>query len=278
MHPLSQSSLQDFVECERRYQLRYLLQLAWPAPQAEPMLENELRLRRGAAFHRLLHQHYLGIPRERLEAGRMTPPLDRWWRAHQSSVPPLLAELGEGLRLYPEITLAGAFHGRRLFARYDLLAVVPGERVLIFDWKTGSRRPRRAWMQARLQTRLYPFLMTLSGAFLNRGQPWQPEQIEMLYWFAEAPADPMRFPYSRAQQQADQTFLRTLLERLKHLPADTPLPLTEDERACRFCVYRSLCARGVQAAPLDESLPEEADPQAAPAWEIDFDSIEPVAF
>ncbi len=275
MSVFSQTSLQDFVDCERRYQLRHLMRLAWPAPQAEPMLENENHLLQGAAFHRLVHQGYLGIPIERLERLRMPEPLHRWWRAHQATVPPLLEE---GAHLYPEILLAGAWHGHRLIARYDLLAVYPGRRVLILDWKTNRRRPRRAWMQERLQTRLYPFLLTIAGAFLNDGTPWQPEQIEMLYWFAEAPQEPMRFPYSHARWQEDQTFFRALLDRLDNLPEDTPLPRTEDERACRFCVYRSLCARGAQAGPLEDSFLEEPDAAEEPAWQIDFDSIEPLAF
>ena len=32
----SQGSLQDYVDCQRRFQLRYLMKLAWPAVDAEP--------------------------------------------------------------------------------------------------------------------------------------------------------------------------------------------------------------------------------------------------
>jgi hypothetical protein len=39
----SQGSLQDYVDCRRRFQLRYLDQLAWPAVEAEPLLEHEQR-------------------------------------------------------------------------------------------------------------------------------------------------------------------------------------------------------------------------------------------
>ncbi|MCP4541151.1 MAG: PD-(D/E)XK nuclease family protein, partial [Chloroflexi bacterium] len=57
----SQASLQDYVDCPRRFQLRYVLRVAWPAPEAEPVLENERYLQQGAAFHRLVHQHALGL-------------------------------------------------------------------------------------------------------------------------------------------------------------------------------------------------------------------------
>ncbi len=275
---LSQSSLQDFLDCERRFQLRYVLQVAWPAPQAEPQLENERHMRQGARFHRLVQQRLLGIPPERLEALRMEPPLDRWWRAHRLTFPSLLEGLGENLLLLPEVLLMGTLSGFRLTARYDLLAVQPGERILILDWKTSRRRPRRAWMAQRVQTRLYPFLLTQAGAFLNEGLPWEPEQIEMVYWFAEAPSEPMRFPYSAAAQAADRAFFSALTERIAALPRETLLPPTEDERACRFCVYRSLCDRGLRAAPFGEQAEDQAPAAASPAWEMDFDAIEPVAF
>ena len=273
---LSQSSLQDFVDCERRFQLRYLLRVAWPAPQAEPQLEHERRMKQGILFHRLAHQRMLGIPSEKLDAMQMEPPLDRWWRAHSRTFLPFLASLGEPLYRYPEITLMGKMGQFRLMARYDLLLVQPGERVLIVDWKTG-RRPRRPRMAQRVQTRLYPFLLAQSGAFLNAGRPWEAEQIEMLYWFAEAPTESMRFPYSAAAREDDRQYLNALLERIAALPTGELLPPAEDERACRFCVYRSLCARGITAAPFAERE-EEAAPEEAPAWEVDFDAIEPVAF
>jgi len=64
----NQAILQDAVECRRRFQLRYLLELAWPAPVAEPAEEYEAHARAGEAFHRLIHQHQLGLPVERLTA------------------------------------------------------------------------------------------------------------------------------------------------------------------------------------------------------------------
>ena len=53
----NQSSLQDYLDCQRRFELRYLLRLSWPAVEIEPALENERFLRRGSIFHRLVHQH-----------------------------------------------------------------------------------------------------------------------------------------------------------------------------------------------------------------------------
>ena len=57
----SQSSLQDYNDCPRRFQLRYIEKLHWPAVEMEPALENEHRQQEGQLFHRLVQQHIIGI-------------------------------------------------------------------------------------------------------------------------------------------------------------------------------------------------------------------------
>ncbi len=64
----SQSSLQDYADCPRRFQLRYLDKLIYPAAETEPALENEKHLQEGQNFHRLAQQYLLGIPTEKLES------------------------------------------------------------------------------------------------------------------------------------------------------------------------------------------------------------------
>jgi len=60
----SQSSLQDYFDCPRRFQLRYIEHLAWPAVETEPVLENERRQQEGQLFHRMVQQHLVGLPVE----------------------------------------------------------------------------------------------------------------------------------------------------------------------------------------------------------------------
>ncbi|GAB4528333.1 MAG: hypothetical protein Fur0018_14320 [Anaerolineales bacterium] len=277
--PFSQTSLQDFADCRRRFQLRYLMHIAWPAPQAEPLLENERHIQQGAAFHRLLQQRFSGLPIERLETMSMPAPIDRWWNAHRHTFDALLGTSNAAPpAMHPETVLMHTLGKQILLARYDLLVVWPADRILILDWKTSRRPPRRTTMAQRIQTRLYPFLMALAGAHLNAGTPWRPEQIEMVYWFAEAPAEPMRFPYSTEAMHADQAFFTTLLAEAAALPPDDFPPPAADERACRYCVYRSLCDRGIQAGDFWLQDDPESPPDDAPAWQMDFDAIEPVAF
>jgi CRISPR/Cas system-associated exonuclease Cas4 (RecB family) len=271
----SQASLQDYVDCPRRFQLRYVLQLAWPAQEAEPVLEHERHMRQGAAFHRLVHRHVLGMDEEKLTRTVQEPDLRRWW--HNYLAHPL-AGLPENR--YPEFTLsaplgAPSIDGHRLLAKYDLVAVAPGERAVIVDWKTSRKRPKRQYLVERLQTRVYPCLLVQAGAHLG-GQLIVPEQVEMVYWFADHPGEPAHFPYDTNQWEADEAYLIALIEEIAGRE-DAAFPLTSEVRRCGFCSYRSLCQRGVKPGNIDE-WEDEADVGDALDFDLDFDQIAEIAF
>jgi hypothetical protein len=269
----SQASLQDYVECRRRFQLRYLLQLAWPAPEAEPVEEHEQHMQDGETFHRLVHQHRLGIP-----TWKLTPqdegPLADWWRAYLASPPDLPP------RQYPERTLTIPLGDHRVVAKLDLLAVEPGRRAVIVDWKTGQRRQPRSYLESRLQTRVYRYALALAGAQLNDGAPIPPEQIRMVYWFAVDPEHPETLLYDEAQMEADGRYLAGLIADIARAAEADDFPKTEDVKRCRFCSYRSLCARGVEAGRLDEADAEDVDEEPDFDWNagIDFEQIAEIAF
>lgn len=260
----SQASLQDYVECRRRFQLRYLRHLTWPAVEAEPALEHERRLQQGEAFHRLVHQHLLGIPSKQLSSMTTDADLSHWWRNYLAGAPTNLPSLR-----YPEVVLSAPINRHRLIAKYDLIAVEPGQRMVIVDWKTHRRRPSREWLTERLQTRVYPHLLVLAGSHLNGGRPVQPEQVEMIYWFAEFPQAPERFAYNSTQHRRDGDYLAKLVGEIAEL-AEHGFTLTNDERQCRHCPYRSLCRRGVKAESLDETDYEIRleDLDLGPEWEL----------
>jgi CRISPR/Cas system-associated exonuclease Cas4 (RecB family) len=256
----SQGSLQDFVDCRRRFQLRYILHQSWPAVPSEPLLEMERYMQQGARFHRMLQQHLLGLPAERLAPPPQDEDLSRWWDNYLqfSQGGGLQSLAGEGARFYPEITLAAPLGAYRLLAKLDLLAVTPQGRALILDWKTSRKRPRRRWLADRLQTRVYPYLLIQAGAFLNKEASFLPEQVEMVYWFADFPDQPERFPYTASAYKSDQDYLAETVATIQRLAQDD-FSLTTDVRRCEFCVYRSLCERGIGAGSLDEfdALDEE---------------------
>lgn len=287
----SQASLQDFTDCQRRFQLRYLQQLAWPALQAEPVLENEQRLSLGGAFHRLAQQYLVGVEAARL--GKMavgqgaSSDLPRWWENFLRYALPLaglpLAGVANAGRLERvlavEQVLSAPFQGYRLIAKYDAvfrLERPEGARFAIFDWKTSRTRPKRSWLAERLQTRVYPYLLAEAGGFLNHGQPIPPGQIEMIYWFTEYPEQPERFTYDADQHRQDGVILSGLVTEIESLP-DEQFELTPHEERCAFCTYRSLCERGVQAGRL-KTMPAEPEAVDDFGLSFDFDQIAEVEF
>jgi len=267
----SQGSLQDYIDCPRRFQLRYVKRLRWPAIETKPVLENERHLRHGADLHRLIRQHVMGIPVPTLSRSVTDPQLRRWWRNYLEGGPEDLPS-----ERYPEVMLSTQVGGHRLVARYDLVARDPKGNVLIVDWKTSRKRPRRAWLSERLQTHVYPYVLVRAAEALGDGRAVQPDRVSMVYWFAGFPSIPERFAYDAGRYRGDERYLVDLVEEIAGTVADCPngdlLPATADEGRCRLCRYRSLCRRGVEAGWLDEREQEttSGDPFD---FTLDFEQI-----
>jgi hypothetical protein len=240
----SQSSLQDYTDCARRFQLRYIEQLHWPAVETEPVLENEHHQQEGRLFHRLVQQHLIGLPAEKLTQLANTANLSRWWTNY------LQTDFNLGIaKKFTELTLSAPIGQNRLLAKYDLVAILPGGRALIYDWKTYQKRPRDEWMAVRLQTRVYRAMLVLAGTYLNDGKPFEPEGIEMIYWYANAPSDPARFPYDTTHYTRDWETLTGLVQKISN---HQHFPLTDDDKRCAYCPYRSYCNRGIEAGSTEE--------------------------
>ncbi len=271
----SQGSLQDFADCRRRFRLRYLDRLAWPAMEAEPADEYEALVTEGEAFHRLLERAQAGVDPAHLagEAQEEGSQLEDWWGNYLAAPPQ-----GLPANRYAEVSLSAPLGSYRLVAQYDLIAVEPGVRAVIVDWKTSQKRTASATLAARMQTRVYRYLLTRAGAALNGGLPIRPEQVEMIYWFANFPDEPETLRYDTALFHADEVLFNTLVAQIEQEDADG-FPLTADERHCRYCSYRSLCDRGVEGgtlAVLDDPEVAVSAGQAAP--EFDFDQIAAIEF
>ena len=268
---LSQSSLQDYMDCAQRFKLRYLDRLSYPALETEPTLENEKHQQEGEYFHRLVQQHLIGIPADQISKFANTPNLQRWWENFQNS--PELNALKDLPGLYPEANLSAPLGKYRLLAKYDLIALRDGK-VTIYDWKTYRKRPRNEWLSARMQTRVYRALLVHAGAHLNGGKPFEPEQIEMVYWFADFPDDPARFPYTSLQFQRDWDLLNKLSDEVGSVSS---YPLTEDRQKCLFCTYRSYCERGIQAGDMEQAEADAAR-EAEELFDVNFEQIGEIAF
>ena len=299
----SATSLQDYVDCPRRFQLRYLLQVSWPAPEVEPIDERERRGQLARDFHQLVHQHLLGLPAELLSSSVHDPDLERWWRAYLADAP----KFSTG-SVHVEVGLSTVLAGYRLMAQYDAIFVQAraslgdaeargsGSKsappLLIVDWKTYRQRPPRSWLKKRLQTRVYPLVLVHTGTTLFNGFPSEsekatvsPDNIEMRYWLAEYPQDGESFLYNAGTYQADLDYLSALIteitERIQRSESGVVLgggsnlsdvwPLTSDLYRCRYCNYRSLCERGDVAGSLAKYTEDyDEDPSTANS-ELDFD-------
>lgn len=263
----SQSSLQDYHDCPRRFQLRYIEKLAWPAVGSEPTQEYEKHQQEGSLFHRMVQQHIIGIPAEKIGHLAQSEHLSRWWLAYEQYAPSL-----NGYTLYPEHTLSTPLGEGRVMAKFDLIAIKPGEKGLIYDWKTYRKRPRNEYLATRWQTKLYSALLTQAGSRLNGDEKIAPEQIEMIYWFANFPHEPAVFKYDDAKFQRDWDSLKKIVAEIK---AAQEFPMAEDEHPCRFCTYRSYCDRGKEAGNWDELYVED---EAEENFSIDFEQVGEIAF
>ncbi len=260
----SQANLADYADCPRRFQLRYLLEQAWPAVESEPLLERERLAEQGRRFHKLIQQHVEGLPEEVLTPPASEPDLARWWRCYLDSLSTTLSDLPTERRAEAAVSIPIKTY--RLTAHFDLIAA-EADRAVIVDWKTEQRLPAREQLLKRMQTRVYRYVLTIA-------QQRPPGAVSMIYWFAQYPDQPIVLPYDAAQHVVDQQYLAALIDEIEQRalqPGDWDL--TPHERQCAYCVYRSLCQRGVQAgkAGTDE---DDLDSIAR----ITFDTVDAIEY
>lgn len=276
---LSQSNLQDFVDCQRRFQLRHMLHLHWPAVEAEPYLENERMIDQGAQFHKIVRQYLVGVPDDQISNTIVgNEIMQLWWSNFLHSIKDgnLIMIMEPGIHRFEEITLSVPFGKFRLIAKYDLLVIRPDGKLIILDWKTSQNHPKRKWLADRLQTHVYPFVLTGAISGLIAGNPLDPSQIEMIYWYTNQPDQAERFSYNDMSYQEDSRYLNNLVtvidEKLEPI-----FPLTPDVKRCLFCPYRSLCDRGVKPGDL-QHLEERLEPESAEVVSLDYDQIGEIEF
>lgn len=278
----SQASLQDYSDCPRRFQLRYVLNVRWPAAHdgsnaGGQMAAWEKRAQQGAAFHRLIHQHTVGIPEAALAESITDPQLQAWWQAYLHTPPPDLPTEVRRAETWLSVPLAGY----RLMARYDLLAITPGQRAVIVDWKTSQSRLGRDWLETRWQTRIYRYVLVTAGAELNAGTAPTPAQVELIYWFTNYPQQIERLPYDAGHYASDRVALHAAVTEIASKAAaqdrtqdQKEWTLTDDLRRCRYCTYLTLCERTAVEAPEPEWEPQD-EPED---WEIDLEQVGEIEF
>ena len=265
----SQSNLQDFNDCRRRFYLRYILQISWPAAEAEPLIDHEIWMRQGAEFHQMIHQFLLGVPGEMLSKQAVKEPLQDWWANFLNYKSNLLGMDDPKSRHLPEFSLSAHLGKFSLIAKFDLLIILPETTILIYDWKTSRQRPKRAFLKQRLQTLVYPVMASLcSPALLNSSEGEMPI-IRMNYWFAGFPDKPEVFNFDRQALDGASRQLEALMSTISRLipVGEEAFPLTDDHKKCTHCIYRSLCNRGTHAGLFSEA--DQAEDLAEVALDLE---------
>ena len=246
---LNQSNLQDFLDCPRRFQLSVLEDTSWPAAYSEPIGNFELSTQRGNRFHLLCHQFFSGVDHKLLENSISDPDLKSMW----DSFFPFARKL-ENYRLFSESLLSIPFFGHRLIAKFDLIVEISSEQYIIFDWKTASKKPARNLLEKRFQTHLYPYIFNQAGHDLFPNIKIQPTLINMHYWYPLASYHEEVFNYSDRKHQIFENELQDIITTINDLIQNNgDFQLTDHLHHCQYCVFRSLCDRGITAGTYENS-------------------------
>lgn len=262
----SQNNLQDFSDCPRRFELKYLLKQQWPAVVSEPILEFEQHQQLGRSFHTLIQRHLAGIPTEVLEKSLTDPLLYGWWKNYL-----IFIEQFQTHQCQAEVTKTIPFAGYHLTATFDCLLLDADNGITILDWKTSRFKTPAKTLANRIQSLVYPFICYES----HKGE-LPAENITLIYWFPEYPDEPVRFTYSSNQHAEAGTRLHELVQAITSSEPGG-FPLTDNEKACQYCIYRSLCNRGIKAGSLADASAVQTDP-ASQLESLDFNSIEEIQF
>jgi len=258
----SQQNLQDFLACKYRFLLKYIHRLAWPSIESEPVMLQEARMELGQQFHRMVQQYFARIDENILASTIQDEMLAEWW---QSFIAMKLIDL-EGQKSAEKV-LTIPFAGHRLVAKYDLLMEKDGI-FTIYDWKTSLYLPSRLTLAKRMQSIIYPFVL---HATLSAQKHLHPSgfSIDMIYWFAAHPTDPIHITYPQGQYAEDEEYLSEMINQISSNNEDWFIK-TIDEENCKYCRYRSLCDRGTKAGipETDEDfLLDES------TFDLDFDAL-----
>ncbi len=194
---LSQSHLNQLIECPRQFQYRYLEQWGLPTVALQP--EQQIL---GSQFHHLLQQRSLGL-NIRPFLG-VNEQLRQWFETLDQSPPPLIA--GDSLSEHQQLLSWGDF---TLVAVYDRLIQNP-QQAQILDWKTYTRPRNLERLRQSWQTRLYPYILVENSSYA-------PEQVAMVYWFAQTrpgESHTLVLPYDTSQHQQTHQDLTQMLAQL----------------------------------------------------------------
>lgn len=254
---LSQSGLAAFSRCPRRFYLRFVRRLEWPAPLTGSEQEWERSLLRGEELHLFIQQAALGIDVQNLVGALGDTKLATWWQNFVDFPPEQpQGEVHTELELMVPLGGAPAAGQHQLIARFDRLIVSSegdGAQIHIIDWKTGTPRDSSS-LERSWQTIVYRYIaVEASSRLVPGGIRVPPNRVSFTYWQADAPDIPVILSYDEsahevARKQIDAA-LQKIEKRLLDPVGEEAFERTTDLDACCHCPYRSYCERGREPPP-----------------------------
>ena len=225
----TQSKLQDFRDCPRRFYLKYMENQRWPAPISVPQDQHEQAMKNGQRLHQLIERHHYGLSLDVLKRD-IDEPLTRWIDHYEAYLP----SLAPYKQSFSETMLTAQLEQYHLAAKFDWIGF-DGKQVLAIDWKTGTLPPANR-LQARMQTIVYLYVLYQSASSLFG------KEIKhfTLRYFSVETTNAQSFDVNARNVTQYEADILAILTQIQTSTFDK----TEQERNCRYCVYRGLCGRG----------------------------------
>lgn len=260
--------IQDFLDCARRYELKYVLRQSWPAIACEPVLEIEENIKRGNQFHFLLHQFFTGVPKDVLRKSIQDDFLSTWFENSLVFLSTLILKT-----VFSEFHLDCQIGDSKVQGIFDLIFINEKDELGIIDWKTSKYIPKNRTFAKKIQTILYPLIIQESSAEFLGSIEKIPENISMRYWFPAKPDKEIIFSYSQIAHENNIRFITHTIQDINNKQIGD-FNLTDDENKCRYCSYRSLCNRGTFPGKIQDATDFDNESEL----NFDFDQIPDIPF
>lgn len=229
----TQQSLSTFEACTRKFRLKYIHRLHFPASHEADSIQ---QLRRGNDFHLMAYRYFMGIPTGAEWIAKEDAFCRSWMERLQARF-----VLQPSRRYLPEYRLR-ITQPYPLEANIDLVEWNEDEMV-VWDWKTGMQGRGGGVQASRLlsgwQTVVYMYMIKELSLRLT-GREWECSKIHMHYWSPETGRDIAVLEYSDALHES---FQKRLLQKIDEILHHNALLFDRAvvEKSCRYCEYKKLC-------------------------------------
>src|SRR6056297_1016627 len=255
----SQSALDIFQKCRKRFQYRYIDGLYWPAKWGIDA-EIEKELEKGRKFHLLAERYYLdGSIQDQIVED---PELNAWLKRLKSFLP------------YSQYVISSEQELRyrhkkfKFLAKYDLLYYNKEKKLIeLYDWKTDKKSLLEKELENSTQSRFYLYL------FKKAGQKYYSDKFDiqnnpdLIFWNPRFPEEKKIINYSDEDFSKDSIYFEDLVGKIL---MEDEFPMTNNFNICRYCEYRPIC-RGKQTEKR-EIFEEDLD------MDLNWEEIEELEF